>query len=158
MKQGVVYLMLLIGSISSCQKQDAVERANAVDRSDASTDRGRLRPRFPIVPKLPLPMARCIYSYQDIVSLIGEERVVVSKVQLASGAIIERSQDLPYIAYQAVPPTLPNSLFDSKLIIEWRRPGGLFQGGTDIEPSKGCGPPPNLSQQGRGKTPGTQIL
>lgn len=153
-KARVILLFVVIGSLNSCEKQDGVSQETAIIyHGDASP---RLRRRFPPIFKIPLPMSRCIYAYQDALAIFGGDRLMISKVKLESGAEIGKSADLPYIAYQAVPPTLLNSLFDSKFIIEWRRPGELLQGSTIVQPSLGCAvttqPPPISEVQEPGYT------
>ena len=147
-KKRIWFLVIAVIGFTSCNKQDSKnERMNVVNDPLPG-----IHPRSPRVPRIPLPISRCIYFYQDIIDVLGASRVIVRKVVLASGAIIEPGNDLSYISYEAIASNQANSIFDSKLTVEWRWPGGNWQLSTADVWSLGC-----VYQQA-GQPPYTNLL
>jgi len=134
MEKTIGFLMIIVAGFTSCSKQDPINERINLDNDPAVT----IRPTFPPVPKIPLPLTRCIHSYQDILDVLGNNSNNVSGVVLANGNTLFPGGDLNAIVYAAIPSTQSNSLFDSKLSAEWRWPGGNWQLSTADVWSLGC--------------------
>ncbi|MFT3932817.1 MAG: hypothetical protein QM726_04300 [Chitinophagaceae bacterium] len=141
MKRAMLFLLV---AIISCRKQDSIN-----EQLESVNDPGLiLHPRLPPIPRIPLTISKCINSYQDIIAALGSNRVTITKVILESGAVIEPGGDISFITYDAIDTQQPNSLFNSKLSVEWRWPSGNWQLSTADVWSLGCGLLPTSSNGG----------
>ena len=147
-------VVALVIAISSCKKQDSMNELPQVINEPAIDT----RIKFPPVPRIPLPLAKCIFSYQDILGALGSNSVKVSAVVLANGITIRPGADLNAITYEAVQASKSNSLFDSRLVVEWRWPGGNWQLSTADVWSLGCGLPLTPSNGGGTEPPYTNLI
>jgi len=75
----------------------------------------------PLLPKIPWVLSQCIGSYEELVSLLGTNRVMAKAVVLENGEIISLSENLAAIVYTATANRTGSSLFNSQLALEWRR-------------------------------------
>jgi hypothetical protein len=105
------------------------------------------RPIFPFppnpwwskIPLFPLEASQCISSYDELVQVIGSDRLAAKAVILENDVRIDLGPELASMIYTAVPNASDHtSLFRSQFMIEWRRPGDLWQGDFTEVWSLGC--------------------
>ena len=140
-----------IATLCGCQKQSMI---NGISSPPVSMIVPRIPP--PRIPRSPLSLEKCINSYEELITLLGNSEVTASAVVLESGVTIRPGDDLQSIVYTAEQQTQSNSLFGSKLSVSWRYPGGNWQLNTSDVWSLGCvfsmaGEPPytNLIKNGQ---------
>lgn len=134
MKRKICFFMMMVIGFNSCSKQASInERWRIPDDPIIKTG-----PKPPPVPRISLSLTRCINSYQDLLDALGSNSTNVTAVVLGNGITIKPGGDLNTITYQATPETQANSLFDSRLVVEWRWPGGNWQLSTADVWSLGC--------------------
>lgn len=173
MKWVVGCFMLVSVVVGSCQKEQLDSDVRISSRSiDEIVMRPgtplrpdtMCRPVFPKLPRLslrePVLLSPCIFSYDDLVRVLGTNKVSAKAVVLDGGVLgditLERSVDLPWIGYTAVAGATGSSLFQSQLQVEWRPdPSVYFTGFSADVWSAGCvydnpalGPFTNLIKDG----------
>jgi hypothetical protein len=134
MKPVCIVLLSIVLLLSSCKKESLITE----DDNHVQSSLQRLKPRFPVLPRPVLPMSICINSYDELIQLLGTNQVTAQSVILANGVTMQPGTDLQSITYEAEPQSQPNSLFGSRLIIEWRFPGGNWQLNISDVWSLGC--------------------
>ena len=92
-----------------CKKQETINEAISIESDPVSN----VRTRFPRVPRVAVPLTRCIYSYSDVLDALGTNTVTAISVVLANGIAIQPGINLRTIKYEAGPQTQANSLFGS---------------------------------------------
>ncbi len=147
----VCILVLFVACFFSACKKEPINDQN----DSASADLSQRSRRFPKLPKPLLPLTICINSYDELIQLLGTDNLIAKAAVLANGAIMQPGSDLQNITYEAIAQNQPNSLFGSRLIVEWRWPGGNWQLNISDVWSLGCvytvsGEPPytNLIKDG----------
>jgi len=134
MKPVCIVLLSIVILVSGCKKESLITE----DDNRTQSSFLRLKPRFPPLPRPALPISICINSYNELIQLLGSIQVTAQSVILANGVIIRPGIDLQSITYEAAPQNQPNSLFGSRLTIEWRFPGGNWQLNLSDVWSLGC--------------------
>ncbi len=134
MKPMCIVLLSIVLLLSSCKKESLLTE----DHNNAPSYLQRLKPRLPVLPKPVLPMSICINSYDELIQLLGSNQVTAQSVILSTGDIMRPGINLKSITYEAVPQNQPNSLFGSRLIVDWRFPGGNWQLNISDVWSLGC--------------------
>jgi hypothetical protein len=112
-------LVILGGMISSCEKESAM----ANNRVPTDEEIIVTKPRWPKVPRpmIPLPLTWCVRSYEDFVEVAGNNQFQAKAVVLENDEVVPLSDNLRSILYTAIPNRTGSSLFNSELIISWRR-------------------------------------
>ncbi len=134
MKPVCILLLSIVLLLSSCKKESLIVE----DNNNTLPSFLRLKPRFPPLPRPVLPMSICINSYDELIQLLGSSQVPAQSVILSTGVIMRPGIDLQSITYKAVPQNQPNSLFGSRLIVNWRFPIGNWQLNISDVWSLGC--------------------
>ncbi len=96
------------------------------------------KPGWPLLPRPVLPLARCIDSYDDFLQALGTNHFSAKALILSNGVTLVPGPNLNSITYDAIRQDLPNSLFGSRLTVEWRFPDGNWQDNTSDVWSLGC--------------------
>ncbi|MEO5889683.1 MAG: hypothetical protein ABIQ31_05485 [Ferruginibacter sp.] len=148
MKPVCIVILSIMLLVSSCKKESLITE----DNNNTPSSLLRLKPRFPPLPRPVLPMSICINSYDELIQLLGSSQVTAQSVILSTGVIMWPGIDLQSINYEAVPQNQPNSLFGSRLIVEWRFPGGNWQLNISDVWSLGC------VYQAAGEPPYTNLI
>lgn len=134
MKLVCIVLFSLSFLLNGCEKHSLNTDDNIYTRPSVE----RFRPRFAPIPRPVLPMRICIHSYYELKQLLGTSQVTAQSVILANGVTMQPGADLRSANYEAVRQNQPNSLLESKLIVEWRFPAGNWQINISDGWSLGC--------------------
>lgn len=127
MNKTCISLLVYIASLG-CTKSEIIQQSPSTTKGPIVT-----LPR----PTVSWPSIGCVNSYQEFISKLGDNLIPIAAVELDDGTEIHTGGNIVSIFYKAVNAAVPNSLFNSDLVVTHRY-WGIEQINTQSSWTLGC--------------------